>query len=101
MHNYNFSLFVTIKVCEQNSDMNIKVIIRNLALELLVYGILITAYALIALRWVAQPLNQLFHDNLVIYAFVGLALIVVQGALLERITSFLLIRLGLPHSESE
>ena len=81
--------------------MNIKTIIRNLALELFVYGILVTAYALIALRWVAQPLNQLFHDNLVIYAFVGLALIVAQGALLERITSFLLIRLGLPHSESE
>ena len=81
--------------------MNSKTIIRNLALELLVYGILVTAYALIALRWVAQPLNQLFHDNLVIYAFVGLFLIVAQGALLERITAFLLVRLGLPHSETE
>ncbi|MEE3227725.1 MAG: hypothetical protein VX237_01325 [Chloroflexota bacterium] len=81
--------------------MNSKTIIRNLALELLVYGILVTAYALIALRWVAQPLNQLFHDNLVIYAFAGLFLIVAQGALLERITSFLLVRLGLPHSDTE
>jgi len=81
--------------------MNSKTIIRNLALELLVYGILVTAYALIVLRWVAQPLNQLFHDNLVIYAFVGLFLIVAQGALLERITSFLLVRLGLPHSDTE
>ncbi len=81
--------------------MNSKTIIRNLALELLVYGILVMAYALIALRWVAQPLNQLFHDNLVIYAFVGLFLIVAQGALLERITSFLLVRLGLPHSDTE
>ena len=81
--------------------MNSKTIIRNLALELLVYGILVPAYALIALRWVAQPLNQLFHDNLVIYAFVGLFLIVAQGALLERITSFLLVRLGLPHSDTE
>ena len=81
--------------------MNSKTIIRNLALELLVYGILVTAYALIALRWVAQPLNQLFHDNLVIYAFVGLFLIVAQGALLERITAFLLVRLGLPHSDTE
>ena len=81
--------------------MNSKTIIRNLALELLVYGILVMAYALIALRWVAQPLNQLFHDNLVIYAFVGLFLIVAQGALLERITAFLLVRLGLPHSDTE
>ena len=94
-------MFVIIKVREQYSDMNIKVIIRNLALELLVYGILVTAYALIALRWVAQPINQLFHDNLLIYALVGLALIVTQAALLERITSFLLVRLGLPHSDSE
>ena len=81
--------------------MNTKTIIKNLAIELVVYGILVTAYALIALRWVAQPLNQLFHDNLVIYAFVGLFLIVAQGALLERITAFLLVRLGLPHSDTE
>ncbi|MDP6769709.1 MAG: hypothetical protein QF704_03325 [Anaerolineales bacterium] len=81
--------------------MDIKTIIRNLALELLVYGILVTAYAFIALRWLADPINALFHDNLLIYAFLGLVLIVAQAAILERLTTFLLERLGLPHSESE
>ncbi len=79
--------------------MNIKTIIKNLAIELLVYGILITAYALIVLRWLSEPLETLFHNNMIIYAFVGLALIVAQGALLERITSFLIVRLGLSRSE--
>ena len=79
--------------------MNIKTIIKNLVVELIVYGILVTAYALFALRWLAEPLNKLFHTNMTIYAFVGLALIVAQGALLERITSFLLVRLKLPLSE--
>ena len=81
--------------------MNTKTIIKNLAIELVVYGILVTAYALLALRWLAAPINALFHDNLLIYAFLGLVLIVAQAALLERLTTFLLERLGLPHSESE
>ena len=79
--------------------MNIKTIIKNLVVELIVYGILVTAYALFALRWLAEPLNKLFHTNMTIYAFVGLALIVAQGALLERVTSFLLVRVKLPISE--
>ena len=79
--------------------MNIKTIIKNLVVELIVYGILVTAYALFALRWLAEPLNKLFHTNMTIYAFVGLTLIVAQGALLERITSFLIVRLKLPLSE--
>lgn len=79
--------------------MNIKTIIKNLVVELVVYGILVTAYALFALRWLAEPLNKLFHTNMTIYAFVGLALIVAQGALLERVTSFLLVRVKLPISE--
>ena len=79
--------------------MNIKTIIKNLVVELVVYGILVTAYALFALRWLAEPLNKLFHTNMTIYAFAGLALIVAQGALLERVTSFLLVRVKLPISE--
>ena len=79
--------------------MNIKTIIKNLVVELIVYGILVTAYALFALRWLAEPLNKLFHTNTTIYGLVGLALIVAQGALLERVTSFLLVRLKLPTSE--
>lgn len=74
---------------------NSALIIRNLAIELIAYGILVTIYTLFVLRWLGEPLFALFHGNLTIYGFVGLALIVVQAVILERLTSFLLTRLGL------
>ncbi len=72
-------------------------LIRNLVINLLVYGVLVTLYALVVLRWLGGPLQDLFHGNLTVYALVGLTLIVVQGVVLERITSFLMARLGLRH----
>ena len=74
---------------------NTALMIRNLAIELLLYGILVTIYTLFVLRWLAEPLFDLFHGNLIIYGILGLALIVVQAVILERVTSFLLTRLGL------
>ena len=76
-----------------------RVVIRNLVIELSVYGILVTVYALLVLRWLSEPLQALFHGNLTLYAVVGLALIVAQGVLLERLTSFLLSRLGMKQVE--
>ena len=73
--------------------------IRNLVIELLLYGILVTLYALLVLRWLSTQLQALFRENLTVYALAGLALIVAQGVLLERLTSFLLARLGVQHFE--
>lgn len=70
--------------------------IRNIVIELLIYGVLVTVYALVVLRWLGKPLHDLFHSNLTLYAFVGLALIVGQGVLLERLTAFLIERFN-PH----
>ena len=77
--------------------INNRALIRNLVIELLVYGILVSIYALIVLRLLGEPLKALFHENLTIYAFTGLGLIVVQAVMLERLTFFLLDRLGLKH----
>lgn len=65
-------------------------LVRNFLLELIVYGILVIAYFLVVLRWLAEPINQLFHNNLITYAFVALGLILAQGVVLEYVTSFLL-----------
>jgi hypothetical protein len=76
-----------------------RILIRNFALELLLYGVLIVAYTAIVLQWLSEPLKQLFNSNLTTYAFLGLGLIVAQGALLDRITSFLINLLKLERLE--
>jgi len=77
----------------------IRVLLRNLAIELIIYAILVIIYSIIVLRLLSEPLTQLFHTNLVTYAFAGLGLIVAQGALLDAVTSFLLKQLGLEQLE--
>jgi hypothetical protein len=69
---------------------NIKALIRNLVIELLVYGLLLVAYFFIVLRYLGDFLTNLFTNQLYIYAFLGLGLIVVQAVFLEAITSYLI-----------
>lgn len=76
-----------------------RTLIRNFAIEVLVYGVLVLGYFLLVLRFLGDPLKQLYTNNLTLYAFVALALILAQGALLEVVTSFLLGRLGLERLE--
>jgi hypothetical protein len=76
-------------------------LIRNLGIELIVYGALVTAYLFIAYHLLGRPLARLFDRNLVAYAFVSLALILAQGVVLDLITSFLLNQLHLERPEQE
>lgn len=69
--------------------------IRNLVAELAVYGVLVTLYALSVLQLLADPLADLYHDHLAVYAWASLFLIVGQGFLLEEATSFLMDRMRL------
>lgn len=68
-------------------------VLRNVIAELLVYGTLVTIYALGVLQLLADPLADLYESNLTLYAWAALALIVGQGVVLEEVTSFLLDRL--------
>jgi hypothetical protein len=77
-------LVITMK----NED--VRILIRNFVIELVVYGALVLAYSLIVLRWLAEPLRELFHGNLLVYAVLSLGLIVAQGAVLDVVTAFLL-----------
>lgn len=72
-----------------------KQIIRNFLVELIVYGVLLVVYYYLALRFLGEPLAELFQDNLVVYAFAGLGLIVTQAVVLEFVVSFLFDFLGL------
>ena len=69
--------------------------IEGIVVELIVYGILVTLYAVGVLRFLGNPLADLYESNLTLYAWVALALIVAQGVLLDGVTSFLLDRLRL------
>ncbi len=74
---------------------NILKAIRGIAIELIVYGALVTLYAISVLRFLADPLADLYESNLTLYAWIALALIVGQGVVLDGVTSFLLDRLRL------
>jgi hypothetical protein len=64
----------------------------SFGLELTIYGALLAVYFLLVLRFLGEPLVNLFDDNLVLYAAAALGLIVAQGVVLDLVTS-LLIRL--------
>ncbi|HET6446410.1 MAG TPA: hypothetical protein VFI27_17715 [candidate division Zixibacteria bacterium] len=76
-----------------------RTLIRNFALELVVYGILVTIYFFVVLRSLGPWLADLYNSNLTIYAIAALAVIVIQSVFLEVITSFLIERLGLERLE--
>jgi len=83
----------------ESDDVRVRVLVRNFAIEVLIYAALIVGYFLLVLRFLAGPLENLYTNNLTLYAFVALAVIVAQAVVLEGVTSFLLSRLGLERLE--
>jgi hypothetical protein len=75
------------------------ILIRSFAIEVLIYTALVIGYFVLVLRLLGEPLKKLFTDHLALYAFAALALIVVQGVVLEFLTSFLVNRLRLERLE--
>lgn len=74
-------------------------LVINFAIELVVYGVLVVGYFYVVLRFLETFLADLFRDNMTLYAFLGLGLVVGQGVLLETITSFILDWLNLERLE--
>ncbi|MFN2186827.1 MAG: hypothetical protein ACK2UU_22835 [Anaerolineae bacterium] len=73
----------------------IRKMIVSFAIELVIYAVLVIGYFLVVLRLLGEPLNLLYNNNLVLYAFLALVLIVVQAVVLEAVTSFIMGLLGL------
>ena len=78
---------------------DLRFLLRNFVIELVLYGMLVVGYFLIALRYLNDFLTDLFHNNLIVYAFLALLLIVAQGVFLDSLTSFLLNHLKLERLE--
>jgi hypothetical protein len=76
-----------------------KKVIKNFAIELIIYGTLVVVYFLVVLQTIGDWLYYLYENNLPVYAIVALVLIVVQGVFLEMVTTFLIERLGLEQLE--
>jgi hypothetical protein len=76
-----------------------RTLLINFAIEILVYAFLVVGYFYLVLRLLESFLAELFQNNLAVYAFLGLGLIVAQGILLEIVTSFILDRLKLERME--
>lgn len=74
-------------------------IIRNFLIELVLYGVLVVGYFLLVLRSIGGWLTALYYENLPLYAIAALVLIVVQAVVLEKVTTFLIERLGLERLE--
>jgi hypothetical protein len=72
-------------------------LMRSLGLELAIYVPLVTLYFFLVLRRVNDWLTNLFNSSSAEYAAVSVLLIVGQGVILERLTSWLLRRIGLRH----
>jgi hypothetical protein len=81
----------------ENKDL--RAVIRNFVIELVAYAMLVLAYSVVVLRWLSEPLLQLFRNNLLAYALLSLGLIVIQGALLDVVTAFLLDQLPIERLE--
>jgi hypothetical protein len=78
---------------------DVRAVVRNLAIELIMYSALVLLYSVVVLRWLGEPLRGLFHNNLLVYALLSLGLIVAQGALLDVVTAFLLNQLPIERLE--
>jgi hypothetical protein len=77
----------------------VRVLIRNLVIELILYSVLLTVYLFTVLRFLDDVLARLFNNNLVAYAFIGLGLILAQGVVLDLLTSFIINQLPLERPE--
>jgi len=80
-------------------EVDSRKLIKNFVIELVVYGVLVVGYFLLVLQSLGDWLTALYETNLAVYAVLALVLIVVQGVLLEKVTTFLVETLGLERLE--
>jgi hypothetical protein len=73
--------------------------LRAFLIELIIYAILVVGYFFAVLHFLAGWISQLEKSHIVIYALVAIALIIVQGMVLETVTTWLMRRLQGGRSE--
>jgi hypothetical protein len=76
-------------------DPEFRTLLRNFAVEVAIYAILVVIYFLVVLQLLGDPLAALFDDHRTLYAIIALGLILAQAVLLEGVTSLIIRWLGL------
>lgn len=76
-----------------------KLLVRNFLIELVLYAALVVIYFVLVLRFLGEPLTELYNSQPALYAAAALLLIVAQGIVLEWVTSFLVGLLDLERLE--
>jgi hypothetical protein len=84
-----------IPTTEEDRDPSFGPLMRSLAIEAVFYIPVAIGYFLLFQRFLNKPLFQIYSELPVGYAILGTFLIIVQGILLEVVTSWLLRRIGL------
>ena len=77
------------------NDPKVRTLLRNFAIEVAIYAVLVVVYFLVVLRLLGEPLAGLFDDHRTLYAVIALGLILAQAVLLESVTSLIIRWLGL------
>lgn len=72
-----------------------KRVLRNFIIQLLIFSIILAIYFTLVLRHLGDPLTELFHQSLLVYAVASLLLIIVQVLFLDSLIGFIAKRLGL------
>lgn len=78
-------------------DPSLQPLLRSILLEIAIYVPIVAVYFWLILRYVGDKFASLYQDSLSLYAIAATLAILIQGVLLERLTSWLLRRFGLRH----
>jgi hypothetical protein len=75
------------------SETKPKHALRDFAIELVIYGMIVVAYFFLVLHFLGDWVTSIYKTHRTAYAFVALMLIVVQGVVLEMLTTALMKRI--------
>ena len=78
-------------------DPSLRPLLRSILLEIAIYVPIVATYFWLILRYAGDKLASLYQDSLSLYAIAATLAILIQGVLLEMLTSWLLRRFGLRH----
>jgi len=63
--------------------------LKPFLIELAIYAVLVTGYLLLVMSFLNRPLKTLFDNNKGFYAVAALLIIIIQGVILETLTTLL------------
>ena len=78
-------------------DPSLRPLLRSIMLEIAFYIPVVAVYYWLILRFLGEKLTSLYQESLSLYAVAATLAIVIQGVLLEILTSWLVRRFGLRH----